>query len=202
MKKTTLMGILIGTLLIGAVVAQIIIDPQNNQIIYTNDLFQLNITLLKSIGGEFVAFPVIPTINQTDFGYTITLTDPAPSLAINTYQFTFESSKEIEQYGFFNYIIREDEDSNCFINPFEICPTNDRKLTLEDICELKVGIEEEYALLGYECEEGDYFAETPYCYLILDPECEFTSTNNNHTLEVIFTAPLNPDGTTTIGDFS
>jgi len=157
---------------------------------YINDLFSMSISIQKLFESGWGSFPMEPFIQVTDSGHKYGLTDPSPLPTLNRYRFTLDSSRPIHELGPMNYLINLTHDSNCFDDPFKDCPTNDRRLVFEDVCE---NFRFEY--LGEEnhtCTADDFYNENELCLVLFNPQCEFTETDNG--LQIEFSSPITDSG--------
>lgn len=164
-------------------------DRDTQRFRFENDLFNMDISLLRLSEGDFRPFPFDHFINETDGGSKYGATDRFPN-DLRRYSFTLTASKSIEFNGPLNYMINQSGDSNCFDNPFESCPTNDRKFVFNDICE-----NFQFNYIGDEnhtCTHDDFYNDNPLCEVTFNPECVFEL--NNDTLSIGFNSPLQSDG--------
>lgn len=172
----------------------IIIDQQTNQFLFNNDLFSMTISIQKNISNEWLSFPLIPFVNQIDSGHKYGLTDPNPSLGDNRYRLILESSRPIEEIGLMNYLVRLNQTSNCFDDPFRDCPTNDRRLVFEDICENFIFGDYLGENQNYQCTFDDFVIENELCPVLFNPQCEFSQNENKQILQIEFSSPVTDDG--------
>lgn len=130
---------------------------------------------------------------------------------IYQYKYVFNSTEKIDYYGINYYIIKNGEGDVCYEDIFGgDCNSDEPKIYLKDICEMKMvynrtkhleSIEGDYTY-GAEmnCDSDDYYSQTYHCDLDLNPNCTYNLYNDNKTLEVTFLFRADENGTVIIGE--